>query len=156
MFPIWNRLWKIFFRGKVTAFVTAFVLRFINKRSHWNDYLTSGELKEVERMWIRYVQIKHFAETFQAISNETKDNLQKQLGLYVDHQGLIRCKGRLDNFQLTKGARRPTLLPDKERYTHLMIEKKYINRISILAYHKHSARWGTTSGFHMDVLLYVK
>ena len=62
-------------------------------------------------MWIRYVQTKHFAETFQAISSETKDNLQKQLGLYVDHQGLLRCKGRLDRSQLTEEARRPILLP---------------------------------------------
>ncbi|MCG7892044.1 MAG: hypothetical protein N0C80_17530, partial [Candidatus Thiodiazotropha endolucinida] len=108
--------------------VTAFVQRFINrlKGNHIeHNYLTSGELEEAERMWIRFVQRKNFNETFQAISYETKDNLQKQLGLYVDNQGLLRCKGMLDNSQLTEGARRPILLPNNERFTHLKIEKTH-------------------------------
>ena len=36
---------------------------------------------------------------------------------------MIRCKGRLDNSTLEEGARRPILLPKRERFTHLLIEK---------------------------------
>ena len=106
--------------------VTAYALRFINKvRKCANQcaYLTSEELKDAERMWIRFIQRKHHADVFHAISGKTQNNLQKQLGLYVDELGLLRCKGRLDNSDLTEGARRPALLPTKENFTRLMIER---------------------------------
>jgi hypothetical protein len=38
---------------------------------------------------------------------------------------LLRCKGRLENSELTEGARHPILLPNKERLTHLIIERTH-------------------------------
>ena len=66
---------------------------------------------------------KEFLNVYDAISQGKKNNLQKQLGLYLDDDGLLRCKGRIDQAEISEGARRPILLPKNERFTHLLIEK---------------------------------
>ena len=73
-------------------------------------------------MWVKYIQRKNFSEVFESVSSEKPNNLQKQLGLYVEN-GILRCKGRIDQASLTESARRPVLLPKNERFTHLLIEK---------------------------------
>ena len=40
-------------------------------------------------MWTAYVQHTEY-------SKEKSNNLRTQLGLYIDNNGLIRCKGRLE------------------------------------------------------------
>lgn len=106
--------------------VTALVIRFINnlKRSSCNKGpLTSSELNEAEKMWIVYSQRKNFGDTYDSIISEKPNNLQKQLGVYLDDQGILRCKGRIDEARISESARRPVLLPKGERFTHLLIEK---------------------------------
>ena len=49
--------------------------------------------------------------------------LQKQLGLYLEDDGLLRCKGRIDQAEISENTRRPILLPKNERFIHLQIEK---------------------------------
>ena len=83
----------------------------------------SEELRKAENMWLCVVQRNNYAEVFQAISGKTRNNLQKQLGLYIDEEGLLRCKGRLDHSDITEGARRPVLLPGSDKFTHLLIER---------------------------------
>ena len=43
------------------------------------------------------------------------------LGVYCDENGLIRCKGRLQNSQLTHDEKHPILIPPRERITKLII-----------------------------------
>ncbi len=58
--------------------------------------------------------------------NDNKENcLQRQLGLYIDNSGLLRCKCRLQNACLSESARCPILLPKDNRYTHLVVEKTH-------------------------------
>lgn len=64
--------------------VTAPIHQKTEETSAKSECLTSQELQDSERKWIRFVQRKNNPETFQALSTKTKDNLQKQLGLYVD------------------------------------------------------------------------
>ena len=79
--------------------VTGYVLRFVNdlkkkvKNEKGNimvdENLTVEEISNVERSWLMETQKtfksdeKHFVE------------LERQFGLFVDKNGLIRCKGRL-------------------------------------------------------------
>ena len=76
--------------------ITAWMLRFVEslkgKRSD-NSFLTSVELKHAEKMWILYVKRKHFLDMYSAISEKWKHNLQQQLGIFVDKDGLLRCQG---------------------------------------------------------------
>lgn len=75
---------------RVTAYVLLFI-RKLRKSPAKNECLTSEELQETERMWKRFIQKKNYAETFQTVSTKTINNLQKQLGLYVDDQGLLKA-----------------------------------------------------------------
>ena len=113
--------------------VTAYVLRFIRRlrkhvcdntesREGGSEFLTSAEISEAETMWVLYIQRKHFQEVFTAIENKKTNNLQRQLGLYRDEKGILRCKGRLENADLSEAARHPILLPKNDRLTRLTIE----------------------------------
>ena len=106
--------------------VTALALRFANKLrgvESENGYLKTSEINEAEKMWIMYIQKRNFMDVFEAISIGKSNNLKKQLGLYLDKEGLLRCKGRIDQADLSEGARRPILLPKNETITQLLIEK---------------------------------
>ena len=105
--------------------VTALTLRFVKwlkDPKYKGGIITCSELNKAEQMWIKYIQRKNSSDVFESISSERPNNLQKQLGLYVDN-GILRCKGRIDQASLTESARRPVLLPNNERFTHLLIEK---------------------------------
>ena len=52
-------------------------------------------------------------------------NLKQQLNLMIDDQGILKCKGRYQNSELTQGAKYPKLLPPKEYYTRLNIEEAH-------------------------------
>lgn len=67
---------------------------------------------------------KHYSDVYKASSSEKAQNLHKQLGLYIDIEGLLRCKGRIEHADISESARRPLLLPKNDRFTHLLIEKK--------------------------------
>ena len=106
--------------------VSALALRFINKlkKSKCREGpISSSEMDEVEIMWLTYIQKRNFADVFDAILNRKSNNLQRQLGVYLDDDGLLHCKGRLDQADICESARRPILLPKNERFTHLLIEK---------------------------------
>ena len=49
-------------------------------------------------------------------------DLGNKLNLVIDNDGLLRCKGRYDNVNLTDGARYPKLLHESKHYTRLVIE----------------------------------
>jgi hypothetical protein len=101
--------------------VTALVMKFIKKlqkQSTSDVFLTSTDLKDAENVWIKHVQTIHYS----ADSKKMKD-LQKQLGLCRDDDGILHCIGRLENSLLSEGARQPILLPSKEKFTQLLIEK---------------------------------
>ena len=74
-------------------------------------------------MWVTYIQRKNFSDVYEAISFKKANNLQKQLGLYIGDDGILRCKGRIDQASISESARRPVLLPKNERYTKLLTEK---------------------------------
>ncbi|XP_053378167.1 uncharacterized protein LOC128547996 [Mercenaria mercenaria] len=106
--------------------VTALALRFIQKirkLPYTNGSLKSSEMKTAEEMWLLHVQRKHFADEFESIRSAKKNNLQQQLGLYIDEVGLLRCKGRLENADINENAKHPVLLPRKDRLTYLFIDK---------------------------------
>ena len=106
--------------------VTALALRFIKKLRDAQSNkgpITTSEINEAEVMWLTYIQRKTFADIFDAISNKKMTSLQRQLGVYLDNDGLLHCKGRIDQADISESARRPILLPKNERFTHLLVEK---------------------------------
>ncbi|XP_060597240.1 uncharacterized protein LOC132751135 [Ruditapes philippinarum] len=108
--------------------VTAFVLRFIQKLKKVKrkyGYLECEELLEAENMWIKHIQETHFQSDINSIQAKKGTNRQQQLGLFLDERGLLRCTGRLENANLSEGARQPILLPRNDHFTELIVEKTH-------------------------------
>ena len=85
--------------------VTALALRFIKKLRHSQsniEPITTSEINEAEVMWLTYIQKKNFADIFGAISNKKVTNLQRQLGVYLDNDGLLHSKGRIDQADISE------------------------------------------------------
>jgi hypothetical protein len=95
----------------VTAYVTRFFKNVRERINILSGFLTSDELLKSETIWLKPVQKKHFVETFNALKTHKKDNLQRQLGLFIDGIGLFRCKGCIEYSDLTFGARYQVLVP---------------------------------------------
>ncbi|MCG7879158.1 MAG: reverse transcriptase domain-containing protein [Candidatus Thiodiazotropha endolucinida] len=105
--------------------VTATAMRFIKRlkgETFTTEHLTKDEVEKVEQMWVLHIQRMNFEDVFHSITSRKRNNLQTQLGVYVDDDGILRCKGRLEYSSLTEAARHPILLPNKGKLTHLIIE----------------------------------
>ena len=100
--------------------VTALVLRFVNnlktkKKMRLCGSLTAEEFDHAERMWLIEIQKS-------SVCNLPKfKQLQKQLDLYTDGSGLLRCGGRLQLANIPFGAKHPILLPEHHHLTSLII-----------------------------------
>ena len=110
--------------------VTAYVIRFINRLKSMvkrtseqslnsvpqHNSLSADEIVNAENMWIRYVQELNFMEELRYLRNESKTSPPpniRNLGLCVDDDGLLKCKGRLNNAPICETEKRPILLPSK-------------------------------------------
>jgi len=103
--------------------VTAMVLRVIRKlkKEKITGLITPKEIENIEKMWILSEQKRCFKDVFVSISENKSNNLKKQLGLYSDDSGILRCQGRLQNSDLTESGKRPILLPKNSKVTELLI-----------------------------------
>ena len=108
--------------------ILAWVIRFANKfmnREVPTESLTVQEIEKARLLWDMYAQEKCYGDVIRSIKMNKKCNLKEQLNLIIDEHGLLRCRGRYENTELTQGARCPKLLPTVEYYTRLIIEDKH-------------------------------
>ena len=98
--------------------ITALILRFIdNVKSRrkgeivTKGYLNQKEMKAAEIVWIKSVQ--------REIETNSKQ-LNNTLGLFVDEQGVILCRGRLENAELTSTQKNPILIPGNSYFAKLL------------------------------------
>ncbi len=66
--------------------------------------LTTTEIDHARNSWLRTVQSSAFAKEFEAVERGCASNYTRQFNLYLDDQGLLRCKGRIENSGLTSEA----------------------------------------------------
>ncbi|XP_045206117.2 uncharacterized protein LOC123558303 [Mercenaria mercenaria] len=109
---------------RVTVLCFRFIQR-LKKKSCDTGCIKSAELEGAERKWLLHIQENYYKEVFDAIKSNKPNNLQKQLDLYIDETGLLRCKGRLEHSGLSQGARQPILLPKKDTFTRLLVESTH-------------------------------
>lgn len=108
--------------------VTALARRFIRKlkgEQLQTSCLTAQEIQEAEMLWVLHIQKQNFGDLIESIQEQKKNNMQRQLGIYVDNDGKLRCKGRLQNANLTEAARFPLLLPRNDKFSDLIIEREH-------------------------------
>ena len=105
--------------------VTALVIRFIRKLRKQSDLtgpLEATEIINAENTWTTYIQKTIYRDVIDSIQDNKRHNLVSQLGLYLDKNGHIRCRGKLEHADICEGAKHPVLLPKDHRYTTLMIQ----------------------------------
>ena len=108
--------------------VTAWVQRFINRcRKHEPTstgcpHLTSSELYSAKLLWLQYTQKDNFSDIFAALTAKKKHNTVESLRLFIDSDGLLKCRGRLEHADLPEQARFPILLPSRSPLTSLIIQ----------------------------------
>ncbi|XP_053381888.1 uncharacterized protein LOC128549324 [Mercenaria mercenaria] len=108
--------------------VTATAMRFIQKLKKENlnnSSLSLEEIESAEQLWTLHIQKKNFKDVFQSFTRNQKNNLKTQLGVFIDSNGMLRCKGRLENAGLTEAARFSLLLPSKEKFTKMSIKRTH-------------------------------
>ena len=103
--------------------VTSYVLRFIKNckvklplRDH--DVINQAEINLARNVWIKEVQTM--------ILNDAKymNGLMVSLGAYIDTDGFIRLKGRLEKSDVD--CKTPILLPTKHYFTNLVIRDCHV------------------------------
>ena len=89
MYSSLTKLWRI----------TVRVIRFIRKLRKESDLtgpLEATEIINAENTWTTYIQKTMYRDVIDSIQENKRHSLVSQLGLYLDKNGLIRCRGRLD------------------------------------------------------------
>ena len=97
--------------------MTAWVFRFINnlkakvknEKLNLSPVITADEMRQSELQWIRANQ--------HCITSEKLKIFEKNLNLFRDEDGIIRCKGRLENAPLSYDSRNPDMF-DKSNKMH--------------------------------------
>jgi hypothetical protein len=85
--------------------------------------LTAREISCAELTWIRDMQNSAYSVEIAALKAKQKSvgKLARQLRLFIDNDGLLRVGGRLHNAPLRYEAKFPLLLPQRNRFTELVI-----------------------------------
>ena len=120
--------------GKLIA-VTAYLLRFIHNTrqpstSRRTGFLTTSELALANTKWIHHIQHIVFPNEIANLqSQRTRLPLVRQLRLFLDHNQLLRCGGRIHNAPLSDVAKFPYLLPSRHYYTVLVIRDAHATQL---------------------------
>ena len=73
--------------------------------------LSSRETEQAQLLWIRHWQQRHYPDVVDCLASNKPHQLIGKLGLFSDEDGIIRCRGRLENADLCNDAKFPILLP---------------------------------------------
>ena len=119
-------------------YVTAWILRFVDNCRSRKDAQTSRvgsplsvkELSLAENYWLRLSHEEHFMEEIQSIKNGhtlPKSSCLLPLNPILDHSGVLRVGGRIQNAPLCYSVRHPVVLHGKHRITKLIIHSEHLH-----------------------------
>ena len=123
---------------RTTAYIIRFVKRLLTKSNSRRPVTRQGgipysvliveEINEAEEYWIKAIQGESFAAEIKSLTTNKQVGIPvwiKQFGLFLE-QGVLKCRGRLNNSTLALSSKNPILLPHSHPYVNLLI----------LCYHK--------------------
>ncbi|VDI09715.1 Hypothetical predicted protein, partial [Mytilus galloprovincialis] len=70
-------------------------------------YLTPNDIHNATMKLIEAVQHQRYSDVFESLCSKSTHSLIRQLRLYLDKDGLIRCGGRINNAPLPENAKIP-------------------------------------------------
>ncbi|CAB4030190.1 Hypothetical predicted protein, partial [Paramuricea clavata] len=94
--------------------------------------VTANELRAAEKLWVNTIQASNFEDERSYLQGVSKKEplLVRQLDLFLDEEGTIRCQGRIDKSSLPMTTKRPILLPARHFYTQLKYHKRLLNQFA--------------------------
>ena len=108
--------------------VTGYVLRFISNCRTRSTERKNGPLQteEIQRgtvLWIKCCQETSYRQELMELNDKRKRRSprSRQLNLFLDNDGLIRCKGRIHNAPIPESAKFPYLIPANHRLAELIV-----------------------------------
>jgi len=111
---------------RVTALVMKFVELCRQKSSAVCKELTASDIIRAEELWIWTAQEAAFANEIESLKKPgSKMVLLKQLSLFIDEKGVVRCYGRINNLDLSSDSKTPILLPPRHEFTDLLIRQAH-------------------------------
>ena len=108
--------------------VTAYVYRFLQNvrkdKPRIVGPISATEKQAALKLWIQNCQTLHYTSEIANLtsSSSTRLPLVRQLRLFLDHDGFLRCGGRIHNAPLSELAKFPYLLPKNCRFTELIVQ----------------------------------
>ena len=111
------------------------MIRFVRNcktsRTRLTDALTATELEEAERKWLKSCQEDAYPSELVSLKSGAASRLTlvRQLRLFVDSDGLIRCGGRIHNAKVSESVRFPYLLPRQHPLTRLIVKDAHENQL---------------------------
>ena len=114
--------------------VTAYVFRFVQhlqKKETQRGPITATEYDCAITEWIRNRQYAAFPIDVNNLLSKSRHRttLVRQLRLFLDDGGLLRCGGRIHNAPLSNNAKFPLLLPSKDHFTDLVIHTTHVKQL---------------------------
>ena len=113
--------------------VIAYVIKFItNCKAHkekLKDFLSTSEIKNLEEVIIKLVLRESFNEEYTLLFNneKIKNGKLKELGLFLDENGVIRVGGTPKWVKIPYEWKHQIILPAKHHITTLIV-RKYCNQ----------------------------
>ena len=96
--------------------VTGYVFKFMSSK-------TNTPITDPTKYWIRHQQKEYYSEIIDLLQkgSTNKNKLIRDLGLYLDKEKIIRCRGRISKAQVSYETKHPILLPKLSHLTKLII-----------------------------------
>lgn len=108
--------------------ITGYVLRFIRNIRETTENRQYGFLSVTDRenalnIIIKSVQQETFPDEIDCLNSSStkRTTLVRQLKLYLDDNGLLRCAGRIHNAPVEEDTKHPFLLPTHHSFTSLIV-----------------------------------
>ena len=108
--------------------ITGYILRFISNCRTRSTLRKKGplqteELQKGSVLWIKCCQESAYRQEFMQLNDQKKRSSPRlrQLNLFLDKDGLIRCKGRIHNAPIPESAKFPYLIPANHHLAELIV-----------------------------------
>lgn len=109
---------------RITATILVATEIFMKTRKDKPKGVMPHDMARAERCWIRTVQYQSFEVEYRQLQGGKKEVTLKQLSLFMD-DGVIRCRGRINQAAVPVTAKNPILLPPKHWFTTLIIRDRH-------------------------------
>ena len=107
---------------RVTSLVIHFTAKLREKTK--SNTVTAVDMKHARIVLLQSVQQYYYGDILSKVKDEAKGKqpaIIHQLGLYLDDDGLIRCRGRLQYAQLPHSTKYPILIPKESHLSTLIV-----------------------------------